>query len=150
MSMHYRIAEKLLYTYPINVMRHQEAMLKYMRIKGETDCHAQRYTSEGEPTSPSDPPSDYVNRLLKAEQDIRKYSERTRAIREVRYELRMSDDTRSGIMLQVMELVYFEGMSMRDLAMHLGMNERTLYRRREELVHEVMKKRSKLPEVSKI
>ena len=148
MSIHYRIAEKLLYTYPVNMMRYQEAVLSYMRLKGETDCHAQSYEHTGTPSEPSDPPNEYVSRLMKAEREVRKYSSRTREIRELRQDLKHSEEVREGVMLLVMELVYFEGMSMRELAMHLGMNERTLYRRREELVHEVMKRREKVPELS--
>ena len=139
MSIHYRAAEKLLYTYPVNLMHWHEAVKEYMRICGETDCHGQSYEQSQDTGDHSDPPCDYVARKQKAEQEIKKYGGLTRGISLLRQELRGSNDERLGVMLQVMELYYFEGMSMKDLAMHLRKNERTLYRRREELVKEVMK-----------
>lgn len=140
MSINYRIAEKQLYSYPVNMMRYQEAMIAYMRLRGETDCHAQSYRERLGAREPGDPPGDYVNRLMRAEHEVKKYSLLTRPVREVRRDLRDNAGDREVLMLQVMELYYFEGLSMRELAMHLGQNERTLYRRREELVREVMRR----------
>lgn len=137
--MHYRAAEKMLYTYPVNMMRYREALLEYMRICGETDCHGQSYReSMNDNREPGDPVNEYVARKQRAEKEFKKYSVLTREVGKIRRELRASDDVKEQIMLQVMELYYFEGMSMRELAMHLGQNERTLYRRREELVKRVM------------
>ena len=144
MSMNYRAAEKILYSYPVNMMRRQEALIALMRIRGETDCHAQNYGGiKHEEGTPSDPPGDYVNRLLKAERDLAKYSGMIRPVKEVRRELMKSSDERAGIMLKVMERVYFENVGIKELACEMGMNERTLYRRREELVRLVMEERRK-------
>lgn len=137
MSRKYKAAEKLLYTYPVNIMRWREALIEYSRLRGETDCHAQNYENiSGEKVS--DPTGDYVSRLLVIEGRIKEYSNRTRKITDLRRELRKGGDEKERVMLEVMELKYFDQMNMKDLAMHLRMNERTLYRRREELVVRVM------------
>lgn len=141
MSSQYRTAEKLLYAYPVNTMRYREAVIEYMRLRGETDCHGQSYGMMSGHSEPSDPPNEYVNRLQAGEQQIKKYSELVRSVREVRIDLKCSEEIRDRVLLQIMELVYFENMSMRELALHLGMNERTLYRRREELVRKVIARR---------
>ena len=141
MSINYRAAEKLLYTYPVNLMRWREAIQTYMRICGETDCHGQNYEQSQDTGDHSDPPCGYVVRKQRAEQEVKKYGDLTRGIRILREELSGSSDERLGVMLEVMERYYFEGgMSMRELSHQMGMNERTLYRRREELVHELMKR----------
>ena len=138
MSRKYKAAEKLLYTYPVNLMRWRECLLDYCRLKGENDCHAQNYT-EIHGTGKGDPAGDYVNALMTIEQRMNELSARTRGITELRRELRRSSDEFDGVMLQVLELKYFDQMSMKDLALHLQMNERTLYRRREELVRRVIR-----------
>ena len=139
MSNQYRKAENLLYSFPVNEMRYRESIIQYMRLRAETDCRAQSYT-HSEHSEPSDPPSDYVNRLMKAEAEIKRFGGLVREVREMRYDLRKSEADRQSAMYQVLELYYFKGMSMKDLAMHLGMNERTIYRRRNDLVRELMRR----------
>lgn len=136
----YRQAEKLLYTYPVNVMRYQEALMRYMRLTGETDCRAQNYENAGSPINHGDPPGEYTDRLMSAEREVKKYGALVRDVRSMRYELGRNSGRHEGELYQVLELYYFEGMSMKDLAMHLGLNERTVYRRRRELVRGLMRR----------
>ena len=144
MSKKYKTAEKLLYTYPVNLMRHKEALLDYCRLKSQTDCHAQNYNSQPASVSQhSDPPADYVNRLMNLERLIHSYSAKTREINFLRYDLKHSTDEREQVMFQIMELYYFDQMDFKDLAAHLQINNRTLYRRREELVRLLMRRLDK-------
>ena len=139
-STQYQTAEKMLYSYPVNMMRLREAEERYEEIMSETDCRAQRYDQPQHAIGThSDPPNEYVVRLMSAEREIERYKKKTRIVDEVKDSLVNSDGEREQGMCQVMYLYYFEGLPMRDISQRLGMNERTLYRRREELVKEVMK-----------
>lgn len=143
MSSKYRRAEYRLYHHTETVAKYQATCQEYDELRASSDVHAQRYT-EHYPSSGQvhDPAGDYVNRLMNLERRIKLLRARIDAVENVRIRLRdgmtREHDERSAEKLQVMESVYFDGVRMSDLAHHLGKNERTLYRRRRELVYDVM------------
>lgn len=69
---------------------------------------------------------------------IHRLARNTKPITTLRNDLQHSSEPRDSILLEVMHRYYFERMPMKDLAAHLLMNDRTLYRRRNELVKRVI------------
>lgn len=147
MSISYRRAERFLYTYPEKLRDWQAALLEYAKLKESSDVHAQRYTDNHMSVGQvSDPAGDYVNRLLTLERRIARDERAVRLVNTLRSKYFDSPDERDRIKLEILERYYFEGESMKDIAAALEISERTLYRRRQELVHEVIKERMMLTE----
>ncbi len=139
MSRKFRQAERLLYTYPLNLMRLRDTRYALWRLRVETDCHAQNYDkSPSSAGSHSDPPGQYVQQLMTLESQSEKFMKSTAPIRELRYRLGRSSERADAQKLSVMELHYFEHMTLRDLALHLQTSERTIFRRRDELINELI------------
>ena len=139
MSKKFKTAERLLYTYPLNVMRLREARYSLWRLRLETDCHAQRYEAScaGAGTH-SDPPGQYVQQITVLEEREAEYLQATETIRDIRYRLGRSCEKVDAQKLSVMELHYFERRTLKQLAFHLQMSERTVFRRRDELIGQVI------------
>lgn len=141
MSCLYRKAERALYTYPVNMMRMYIAMNELRELSVSDDCHAQSYGAHyGSEGTHSDPPGSYASRVISLEGLIMKLEAETDAVSVVRGEVKNSPDERYREMFLVMEGYYFERTELKELAESLGKSERTLRRRREELIHKVMDK----------
>ena len=94
-STQYQVAEKMLYSYPVNMMRLREAEERYEEIMSVTDCRAQRYDQPQHAIGThSDPPNEYVVRLMSAEREIERYKKKTRIVDEVKDSLVNSDGER--------------------------------------------------------
>ena len=139
MSKKFRTAERLLYTYPLNVMRLREVRYSLWRLRLETDCHAQSYEAScaGAGTH-SDPPGQYVQQITALEGKAEQYLHVTETIRGIRYRLGRSCEKADAQKLSIMELHYFERRTLKELAFHLQMSERTIFRRRDELIGQVI------------
>lgn len=106
MSEQYRKAEKMLYTYPVKIMRLHEALTEYANLKRSTDYSRISYEYRGKNKSPTDPAGNYESRLLELVRKINAYMKATRVITELRNELSCSDKENKRILFLVMELIY--------------------------------------------
>ena len=140
MSDCYRQAEKMLYSFPINMMRLNECLLKLSDLRSQTDCHAQSYENIMQDTgTPNEPVYKYYIEIEKLELHIKTLIKRTKPLIELRNEIKNSQDERLIEIYYVMEMYYFEKWSMNDIAFHLQKSLKTLQRRRHELVELVIK-----------
>ena len=135
MSISYRQAEYTLYNFPVNLMRWQEASLALQALRQETDCHAQSYelsrASEG---THSEPVHSYYALIETAENTIKALARKTIPIMRLRNFLKISQSERYRTMYYVMELYYFEHWKVHEVSEHLQKSEKTIARRKHELV----------------
>ena len=131
----WRQAEKSLSAYPINILRLHKAIQELRDLRSETDCHAQRYeqslNSDGQH---SDPVAAYHSRITQLEERVQLLIMRTAPVSTVRGDIKNSHDEREREMFAVMELYYFEHMTLEEVAFHLQKSVSTLTRRRTDLV----------------
>ena len=131
----YKHAERLLYSYPVNILRLHSAILELRQLRAETDCHAQSYeqtfSSEGQHSAPVE---HYAERVAALEQRIRSLIADTDPVSVVRCDLKNSDNELSRELFCIMELYYFEHGSIEDVAFHLQRSVSTVQRRRQDLV----------------
>ena len=134
MSKIYRRAEKLLYSFPVNLMRMRETVQSLRELRQQSDCHAQRYeqsfSSEG---THSDPVAAYNAKLAHLEEQLVRQYSAICPVMAVRSVIKNSSNERYREMFYIMELFYFEHMTLTDVAIHLQKSVSTLSRRRQEL-----------------
>ena len=135
MSRLYRKAERLLYTYSDRLAKLHEARLALWHIRRQTDCHAQRYDSGlHSGGSPSDPPGNYTDNVMRLEKIISDLAAITDPLTAMLKFLSLSSEERDRTMHLICELHYQQGMTFQEIASDLQKSERTIYRRRDELV----------------
>ena len=135
MTVSFRQAEHTLYSFPVNLMRWQDKALELYTLRQETDCHAQNYelshASEG---THSEPVHSYYTRIEAAELAINALGRKTIPIMRLRNFLKIAQSERYRTMYYVMELYYFERWKVHEVSEHLQKSEKTIARRRHELI----------------
>lgn len=140
MAENFQRAEKLLYAFPVNLMRLNETVFSLKALRAETDCHAQNYEApRSSAGTHSAPVESYNSRLEALEHSVARLRKEIEPVKNVRTFLELSNDERDIEMYCVMELYYFEKRKMEDVALHLQKSLSTLSRRRQELVGLVMR-----------
>ena len=135
MSVSYRQAEHTLYSFPVNLMRWQEAALNLSALRAETDCHAQNYeTSHAAEGTHSEPVHSYYVLVETAENTLRGLAKKTVPIMRLRNFLKIAQDERYRTMYYIMEMFYFEHWKLYEVAEHFRKSVKTLARRKHELV----------------
>ena len=115
-----RMAETLLFTFPVNIMRIREAKAALKILRAENDCRAQNYDHPAASSGThSDPVSTYHAKLEMLEHRIAMLTRKIEPVQYVRDFLRVSHDDREIDMLFVMDLYYFERRKLDEVALHL-------------------------------
>ena len=140
MSRRYRHAERLMYRFPMNIVRITVVSEALKELRARTDCHAQKYEQslQGAGTH-SDPVGAYADKIMQLEGLLVRLRKEAEPVLKVRQSLKLVQDEREQEMFIVLERFYFEKADLSETAQELGKSERTLRRRREELVREVMR-----------
>lgn len=119
--------EKMLYDFPINLRKYQSALEELAKIRELTDCKAQSYSqTPGKPSGHSDPTAMYVGRVLVCEEILNKYSQLVEPVMLLRNELKNAHNENERLMFAVLELHFFDGMTLKDLALHMQRSKKTI------------------------
>lgn len=139
MSDLYKHAERILYTHAGRLTRWHQALLELHDLETRGDVHAQTYgdthASEGHV---ADPAAALVDRRLNLESRIARMERLVRIVEGIKTDYETSTNTNDGVKRTVLTSYYIDHVSMVDLAQHMNINYRTLYRRRREVVHDVI------------
>ena len=102
-------------------MRMHEAQQELVHQRRKLDVHAQSYGERtGSGGEPSSPVASRTERLLSIEALIRRLEVSTVPVLRLRGQLKNSTIEHSRVKFFIMELYYFEGMSLVDVMIHLG------------------------------
>ncbi|MBQ2616402.1 MAG: hypothetical protein IJF90_06045 [Synergistaceae bacterium] len=135
MPVTYRHAEHALYSFPVNLMRWQEAALTLFALRQETDCHAQSYEgSHASQGTHSEPVASYYALIETAENTIKALAVKTVPVMRLRNFLKIASSERYRTMYYIMELYYFERWKLPQVGEHLQKSVKTVARRKHELV----------------
>ena len=116
----YVYAESILYRFPVNLMRMQEAQQESAALRRRLDVHAQSY--EVRPSASgthSDPVGERTARVLTLEHLIERLEQSVIPVMRLRCELKNSSIEDYRVRFFIMELYYFEGVSLIDVMIHL-------------------------------
>ena len=132
----FKFVEKCLYDYPKNCAKADVLRLDLEVLRKNGDVKAQSYDndSRGSEGGHSDPVLSFVEQVERIEKQIFKLERITTPITRLTRELKMSKGIQKKDFLQVLELCYFEGVSFKEAAFELKVDEKTLFRRRQKLV----------------
>lgn len=142
--MRYKEAEHIMYRYPLNIMRLMERLKELKVLRSMTDYRGQVW-EEGkvQDGTHGDPVARYSDRIMELERQIRLLRRDIDPISSVRSRLKASEKEHERVMFFVLELHYFEGWRLSDVAFHLCRSRRWLLRLKHALVQEVMRESDK-------
>ena len=135
MAVSFRQAEQYLYYFPIRLKQWQDRILELYTLRQETDCHAQNYeASHASQGTHSEPVASYYAKIEAAEFACDSLAVRVIPIMRLRNFLKNASSERYRVMHLVMELKYFEGFTLGYIAHQTHKSEKTISRRRYELI----------------
>lgn len=134
----YRFAERCLYDYKKNLARIDILNDDLHVLRASSDVHEQSYnpifSSVG---SHSDPVFNYVAKIDRLEEEIRKLKRLTDPITRLMNDLQapeVLENSKQTIMLQILCLIYFGNNNWQDVAIEIKIGKSLLFQRRGELV----------------
>ena len=129
-------AEGLLFGLPVRLMRLREAVASLRHLRQESDYPEQNYkdihASKGRY---SDPVSNYYVKCETLERFIQKLSRDTTPVVNLRNKLRRSKNDHDHQLYMILEMYYFDRSAVSMIAERLHISEKTITRRRSELVN---------------
>ena len=136
-----REAEGLLWSYPINALRLNDAESQLAELRNLLDCRGQTYDHiPAKSGTHSDPVAGLFERIEPIERIVAKLRDNVAVVADLRDTLKHSQDSKDVDMYNLMELFYFEHKGFSEVASLLGKSVRTLSRVRQSLIASVIKR----------